>query len=428
MAKAMKIKSEPFIRVVKRDNSSFLFRTIIRVVTIFMAFLISVLFLQGVSGIPMGKILKYIVDGSTITKSSKISFWKDAMLLLAVALALTPAFKMKFWNIGGQGQILMGALMTSVMMYYCSNMASGLVILLSFITAVTAGAIWALIPAVFKIKIGANETLFTLMLNYIAVQIVEMCVDIWKGQASALAPFNSGTKVGWLPSIGKNQYGWVIFTVIVLTALIFVYLKYTKHGYEISVVGESLSTAKYAGMNTSWIILRTVALSGALCGLVGFFYVAGVNHVLSSATSGSYGFTAIVVSWASGFNPFGMFVIAVLMTFLSLGTDNVVNYASQVLNGYTSYITVGVFLFLLIGCEFFINYKMVYSASAREKAPGWFNFWDNAVIKIDSASDKMGAWCKKQIGSLKDKIFKGKVTSIPKEEVKVEEVSNEEVK
>ena len=428
MAKVMKVKSEPFVRVVKRDNSSFLFRTIIRTVTIVMAFLLSLIFLQGVSGIPMGKIIKYMFDASTITKSSKILFWREAMLLLAVAIALTPAFKMKFWNIGGQGQILMGGLMTGVIMYYGTSMPSGLVILCSFVCSILVGAIWALIPAIFKVKIGANETLFTLMLNYIAIQIVEMCVDIWKGKSSALAPFNSGTKIGWLPKIGSNQYGLVILTVIALTIIMFIYLKYSKHGYEISVVGESLNTAKYAGMNTSWVILRTVGLSGALCGLVGFFYVAGINHVIASNTSGSYGFTAIVVSWAAGFNPFGMFVIAILMTFLSLGTGNVVNYASQVLNGYTSYITVGILLFFLIGCEFFINYRMVYSNSARSKAPGWFKFWDNAVIKIDEASDKMGAWFKKQMSNVKAKIVMDKKTSTPVEDITNEDVSNKEVK
>ena len=208
--------------------------------------------------------------------------------------------------------------------------------------------------------------------------------------------------------------------------------------HEISVVGESLKTAKYAGMNTTLIIVRTVFLSGALCGLCGFFYVAGSDYVISTTTSGSYGFTAIIVSWAASFNPFGMLILSIIMSFLSKGTLNVVNYADS-LNQYTAYITVGILLFFLIGCEFFIQYRMIFNSKVQAKfddanekihkaMPWWFSFWK----KVSDGLDKVIATCQKAISEflakLKTslvKLFNKNSAQQPKEE-EVEAVVKDE--
>lgn len=431
---------EPLIHITRKGTTSFLYRSVVRIVAILFAFLLAFAFLAAVTKLSFGTIWQYVVDGSTLAKTSKLAFWKDTMLLLLVAIALTPAFKMKFWNIGAQGQILIGALITSVLMHDGSAMPDPIIIILSLVLSVVVGGLWAAIPAAFKVKLNANETLFTLMMNYIAVKLVAAGIDGWKGKASALAPFNAGR----LPAIAGNKYAIMIALVAVITITMYFYLKHTKQGYEIAVVGESLKTANYAGMNTNWIIVRTVFLSGALCGLCGFFYVAGVDYVIATTTSGSYGFTAIIVSWASGFNPFGMFLLCLIMTFLSKGTISVGNHVDT-LNQYSSYITVGILLFFLIGCEFFIQYKFVFNQKFQAKLdafnekvhkamPWWFKFWKMVANGIDLAISKCQAWFSEMLKSLKEKLVKAgkkkEQTEVKDEAVEtpLEQVSTEDTK
>ncbi len=411
------IVKEPFVRIRRRGTTSFLYRSMVRIFAIFFAMLIATWFLEVVADMKFAEIWKYLIDGATVNETTRQEYWKEVMLLLLIALALTPAFKMKFWNIGGQGQVLIGALATSVVMFYGKGMSNSGMILLSFVFSIVAGGIWAAIPAIFKVKLNANETLFTLMMNYLAIQLVAASIDAWKGKNSALPQFNTDTRLGYLPSIGDNTYGIIMICVLVITVILYLYMKHTKQGYEISVVGESLKTARYAGMNTTWIIIRTVFLSGALCGLCGFFYVAGSDYLISTTTSGSYGFTAIIVSWAASFNPFGMLILSIIMTFMSKGTLNVVNYASSTLNQYTAYITVGILLFFLIGYEFFIQYRMVFNSklqakfdTANEKIhkamPWWFTFWKKVSDGIDKAIAAVQKWISEILAKLKAALVK----------------------
>ena len=429
---------EPFLRIKRRGTTTFLYRTFIRVFAIFIAMLLATIFLEAVADKSFAGIWKLLIDGATVNAATKQEYWKEVMLLLLVALALTPAFKMRFWNIGAQGQVLIGALFTSIIMFYGTNMSNGAMIFTSLILSIIAGGLWAAIPAIFKVKLNANETLFTLMMNYIAIQFVAAAIDTWKGKNSALPQFNANTKLGYLPSIGNNTYGIIVLSVAILTVLLYLYLKHTKQGYEISVVGESLKTAKYAGMNTTWIIIRTVFLSGALCGLCGFFYVAGSDYLISTSTSGSYGFTAIIVSWAASFNPFGMLIISIIMTFMSKGTNNVVNFAEN-LNQYTAYITVGILLFFLIGCEFFIQYRMVFNEKTQAKfdafsekihkaMPWWFNFWAKVSQGVDAGIAACQKAISKHLASLKAalvKLFKKDVKPVEPEEAPVEKDEKE---
>ena len=156
--------------------------------------------------------------------------------------------------------------------------------------------------------------------------------------------------------VGGNQYLLNIVVVAVLTILMYVYLNYSKHGYEIAVVGDSENTARYAGIRVPRIYVRTMALSGALCGFAGFLAVSAVSHTLSTSTAGGRGFTAIIVAWLAKMNPFVMILISALLSFLDKGA---VQIASDFgLNEYVSQIISGVILFFILGSEFFINYQV----------------------------------------------------------------------
>ncbi len=157
------------------------------------------------------------------------------------------------------------------MIYGADHFETAQLIPMMVVGSIVAGMIWGLIPAFFKAHWNTNETLFTLMMNYVAMQIITFCIVFWENPAGSntVGIINSKTKLGWLPALSGLAYGWIVVIVLVLTVAMFGYLKYSKQGYEISVVGESENTAKYVGINVKKVIMRTMAISGAICGLAG---------------------------------------------------------------------------------------------------------------------------------------------------------------
>ncbi len=285
---------------------------------------------------------------------------QEIAILLAVALALTPAFRMRFWNLGGEGQILIGGLATAACMILLGNkLPNGVLIPLMIISAIVAGAVWALIPAIFKARWNTNETLFTLMMNYVATQLVAYFVIIWevpKGSGK-IGIINQSTEAGWLPQIGTYKYLLNILIVAVMTVLMYVYLKYSKQGYEISVVGESQNTARYVGIKVERVIIRTMLISGAICGFTGLLLVGGTDHTITTTIAGGRGFTAVMVAWLAKFNPVVMILASFLLVFMSRGSGEI--STSFGLNHSFGDILTGIILFFIIGSEFFINYKLM---------------------------------------------------------------------
>ena len=289
-------------------------------------------------------------------------------MLLCVSLALTPAFKMRFWNIGGEGQVLIGGLAAAACMICLGDKFPNAVVILCMIVAsLAAGAIWGFIPAFFKAKWNTNETLSTLMMNYIATQLVAFYTIVWevpKGSGK-IGIINQNTNVGWLPQIFGSKYLLSIVVAVVITIFMYVYLNYSKQGYEISVVGESENTAKYVGIKVEKVIIRTMLLSGALCGLVGLLLVGGINHTVTTTIAGGQGFTAVLVSWMSKFNPLTMVFSSFLIIFMDRGASEIsTNFG---LNHSYSDILTGIILFFIIGCEFFITYRLQFRKKAEKE-------------------------------------------------------------
>ena len=236
------------------------------------------------------------------------SLLQGVAMLLCVSLAVTPAFKMRFWNIGAEGQVLMGGLATAAcMILFGSKLPSYLLLPLVIVASIVAGAIWAVIPAVFKAIWNTNETLFTLMMNYIAIQIVSYFTYIWsvpKGSGK-IGVINAATQAGWLPSIGKYSYLLKILIV---------------------------------------------------CGVAGLLLVAGTDHTITRDTAGGRGFTAIMVSWLAKFNPLYMILTSLLLVFMQKGAIEISTKFG--LNDSFSDIIMGIIIFFIIGSEFFINYTI----------------------------------------------------------------------
>ena len=293
---------------------------------------------------------------------------RNVAVLLGISLAVTPAFKMRFWNIGAEGQTLVGCLATTACMILLEGKVPTVVMLLiSLIASRLAGALWGFLPAFFKAKGNTNETLFTLMMNYIAMQLASYFIIIWevpKG-AGKIGIVNQVSKDGWLPELG-NEYLLPILIVALMTGLMYIYLTYSKHGYEIAVVGESQRTASYAGIKVDRVIIRTMILSGALCAMMGFLMTAGIDHTLTTTIVDSRGFTAVMVSWMSKFNPFIMIAASLLLVTMDRGASEVSSVLG--LNQSFADILTGIILFFIIATEFFITYKVTLRKSSKKEA------------------------------------------------------------
>jgi len=354
----------PPCHIVKRDSIVWWKAWSIRVIAVLCALVVSGVITVALTKLNPVKMYLTMIEGAVGTSRLVWNLLQNTAILLCVSLAVTPAFKMRFWNIGAEGQILIGGLATATCMIFLGGkLPAPVLIPVMVITSVLAGALWGLVPAYFKTKFNSNETLFTLMMNYIAIQIVAFYTLEWS------VPKGSGTprtlEFGQLPTLFGQKYLINILIVVLITIIMYIYLKYSKQGYEIAVVGESEKTAKYIGINVKKVVLRTMAISGAICGIAGFLLVAGTDHSLKSDTSGGRGFTAIMVSWLAKFNPVFMILTSLLIVFLEKGASKI----SEVyrLNSSFSDIITGIIIFFIIGSEFFINYKIKFNKKEKEE-------------------------------------------------------------
>ncbi|MBP5194083.1 MAG: ABC transporter permease [Clostridia bacterium] len=361
---SIKKQKEPLVHITRRTSISWWKSLLIRLAAIAVGFLVSGLLMLAITGKNPIDVYVSMYKGSFGTKGKIWVMLQNLFLLLGVAVAVTPAFKMKFWNIGAEGQVLVGVLSSALCAYYVKDsIPEPLLLVVMLLASIVSGAVWAVIPGLFKAKFNTNETLFTLMMNYIAIQLVSFAIKSIVTSGSGVFPLLND---GHLPRI-YNQYLFNIIIIAVITVFMFIYLKYMKHGYEIAVVGESHNTARYIGINVPKVIIRTTLLSGAICGIIGFILIAGVGNNLSTTVVQGRGFTAIIVSWMAKFNPLIMVLTSFLVVFIQRGMAQV-SMDFRITSDALQSIITGLIFFFIIGCEFFINYKINFRSSGKKEA------------------------------------------------------------
>lgn len=353
------LSKEPWAHISKRDDISFGKAWMVRLIAVALSLVVCAIVIFALTKLNPIEVYKAIFSGAVGTSRRTWVTIRDSLVLLLIAIGLTPAFKMRFWNIGAEGQVLVGGVVTAaVMIYGGDSMPAWLMLVVMLAGSIVAGMIWGLIPAFFKAWWNTNETLFTLMLNYVAMQIVTFCIVFWENPSGSntVGIINSTSRAGWMPALGGLTYGWNLIIVLTITFAMFIYLKYSKQGYEVAVVGESENTARYVGINVKKVIMRTMAISGGICGIAGFIIVSGASHTISTSTAGGRGFTAIIVAWLSKFNAFAMILVSFFLVFMEKGAMQI---ASQFnLNENASDVITGIILFFILGSEFFIQYKV----------------------------------------------------------------------
>lgn len=358
---------EPKIQISKRSGMPWYKAWLVRAVAILLALVVCGAVIVLLTGYNPLEVYRTMFLGNFGSDRKIWIMLQKVAMLLCVSLAVTPAFKMKFWNIGAEGQTLIGGLVAAgIMIYFGNTLAPVILFPLMIVACILGGMIWGVIPAYFKAKFNTNETLFTLMMNYVAMQLVSFFIVFWENpkDSNTVGVINRMTQGGWLPEIFGQKYMLNVIIVAVLMVLMYIYLKYSKHGYEISVVGESENTARYIGINVKKVILRTMAISGALCGVAGFLLVSGTDHTINTTIVGGLGFTAIMVSWLAKFNPIVMALTSFLIVFLERGSGEIATIFQ--LNKSISDILTGIILFFIIGCEFFVQYKVNIRKKSKE--------------------------------------------------------------
>lgn len=366
-------KTEPVIRLAKRDELLWYKSWGIRAVAILLALILCGILLYFLTKENPFTVYGKMLYGALGTSRKRWVTIREMMFLLGVALALTPAFKMKFWNIGAEGQILVGGIATIAVMIYGSSLSIPLLFISMIAASLLAGMIWGIGPAVCKAKWNTNETLFTLMMNYIAIQLASFFSVFWEAVkgSGTIGVVNKNTKAGWMTTdflsgiLGKYNFAVITIIVLILTAIIHMYMKYSKQGYEISVVGESMNTAKYIGIPVKKVIIRTMLLSSALSGFMGFLIVSGSSHTISTTTADNRGFTAIIVAWLAGFKPFNMVLITFLLIVLDQGAAQIATDFN--LNESASDVVCGIVLFFILACELFARYKVIFRKNKGEE-------------------------------------------------------------
>jgi len=356
--------------IVKRENCPLLKKLCFYAAAVVLALGLGAALLIGLGVDPVAYYTRMFTMGTVgnrIAYKVYINYLKDFVPLALTSVALSLAFKMRFWNIGGEGQFIFGAIASAFVAFKAGPMLpSAVTLILMCLAAMLAAGLYGVFVAALKVRFGTNETLMTLMLNYVALYVLNFIGEAkadWNfflDEASVRPVFASFADIVSFPSIpmgGKFTLNICVVLTFVIGALIYVYLKYTKHGYEIAVVGDSAGSAHYAGMRVNRIVLRTVFLSACLIGLAAAFKV-GTAGILSTAITDDVGWTGIIVAWLSQLNTVAIFVVSALICVLHYGSTVAAATFSQVDSSFANMLQ-GVILFLVLAADFYTRFRVV---------------------------------------------------------------------
>ena len=373
----MSKQREPLVRVVKRDRIHPLLKVAFYLLAILFALTVGgvLLFAIGVNPLVLYKDMFTIgMLGSRFAYKSVEGLLTIFVPLLITSLALSLSFKMRFWNIGGEGQFIIGALAAAtVALKFGNSMPSFPLLVLMFVASMLCAGLYGGIVALLNVRFRTNETLLTLMLNYIALYLLRFFGEtqapwnFYLSDESVRPVFQKFPEAAFMPtiSIGKFSLNISFIFAILICVGVYFYLKKTKQGYEISVVGDSANTARYAGMNVPKIIVRTMFLSAALIGLAGGFYVSGAK-VLSTSVTNNVGWTGIIVAWLAKLNTFAIFGVALLISIMQYGAQ-AASTQFPIIDSNFADLLQGIILFFVLAADFFIRFKLVFRKTAKKQ-------------------------------------------------------------
>jgi ABC-type uncharacterized transport system permease subunit len=281
--------------------------------------------------------------------------------LMLCGLAVSIAFRMLFWNIGAEGQLVMGGFAAGAVALWLPGLTPWLpgwaYLPLMGAAGIVAGAAWGVVPGLLKAYLRVNEIITTLMLNYIAILWVQhLYYGPWKDPQGFGFPGTAQFELfTWLPRLtGRVHLGLIL--AVLAAVFIWVVLGRTRWGYEIRLIGENPAAARYAGISIARNIVLVMFLSGGLAGLAGMAEVAGISHRLQQGLAVGYGFTAIIVAWLGRLNPWGVLLVGFLLAALLVGGDQI--QITMGLPASVALVLQGAILFCMLGGNILTTYRV----------------------------------------------------------------------
>ena len=355
----------PALRLEKRLETSKTAAFLVPIVSVVLALLIGGLFFW-VSGKNPAVVYGSMFRGAFGSVYGLSETVVKAIPLSLCGLGIALAFRMQLWNIGGEGQFYMGAMAATWVALFHPGLPGWLLLPAMFLAGFVAGGLWGLLPAVPRAYQGVNETITTLMLNYIAIFWVDYLVHgPWRDPAGFNFPLTAQfVKSALLPTLGATRIHYGLIFTIFAALLFYLTMRNTRAGFEIKVIGESQSAARYAGISLEKNILLVMLFSGGLCGLAGMAEVSGIAGRLQEGLSPGYGYTAIIVAWLSRLNPLALPLVAFMFGGLQVG-----GYSVQTIGVPATTVSMlqGLLLFFVLGGELFYRYRLAWRSKATKE-------------------------------------------------------------
>ena len=286
-----------------------------------------------------------------------------AIPLILTGLSVSIAFRMLFWNIGAEGQLVLGGVAAAGVAIWFPSLFPGLpqnswvYLPLMLAASVLAGAVWGLMPALLKAYLKVNEIITTLMLNYIAILWYQYLFNvIWKDPEGY--GFPGSAKIGEFAQLPRfsGRLHWGLIVAVAAAILLWIILDRMRWGYEIRLIGENPTAARYAGVSLGRNIVLVMFVSGGLAGIAGMVEVSGISHRLQEGLNVDYGFTGIIVAWLARLNPWGNILVATLLAALLVGGDQI--QITMGLPASVALVLQGTILFCVLGGEMFTRYRI----------------------------------------------------------------------
>ncbi|MBC9783874.1 ABC transporter permease [Heliobacterium chlorum] len=341
----------------KRETTSNLVLVMVPVLSVVIGLIFTGLFIALTGKDPL-EVYLLMFDGAFGSAYGISETIVKSIPLLICALGLSIAFRMQLWNIGAEGQLYMGAFGATWAALTFPDWPAYQLLPAMMVAGFLAGGLWGLLPAIPRAYFKVNETITTLLMNYIAILWVDyLVVGPWKDPKSFNFPISPQfTEGAILPTLGTSRIHMGLVFGVVVALLLYIVLNYTRWGFEIRVSGESPAAARYAGMNYVKNILLVMFISGGLAGLAGMTEVSAITQRLQHGISPGYGYSAIIIAWLARLHPAAIVLVSVIFGGMLVG-----GYSIQT-SGFSS-TTVsmlqGAILFFVVGGEIFVNYRLV---------------------------------------------------------------------
>ena len=346
------------MRIEARENVSWLAKLAAPTVAAIIAMAVCAILILWSGASPV-EAYRLLISGALGSKFAVSETLTRATPLIFTGLAAALAFRAKLWNIGAEGQLYIGACMATWLGTGMFDLPALIMVPLLFLAGALAGGFLLLGPTLLKTKLGVDEVVTTLLLNFIVVLFVNWLVfGPWKDPMAMgwpqAAPVIDSAVLGQI--LPKTRLHWGFAIALLCALFCWILVRFTSWGYEIRAVGLNQHASRFAGIPVDNVVVRTALISGGLAGFAGVSELCGLRGYLTLDLSPGFGYTGIVVAMLAALHPLGVVLSALFVAVISIGADSMSR--SLNISNYISEVATAISLLAVLASMFFSNYKI----------------------------------------------------------------------